>query len=151
MLEIRPCDFGVGVFTTENLPAGSFICAGSGALIDYAGNLALGARECDPLQIGPDLYLSWGEPARLLNHSCEPNCGLRFDGQYSMFALRDLTVGEQILWDYSTSMGTDDAWRMRCACQSPSCRKVIGPFVEIPAEKQAEYKALNIVLPYLLA
>lgn len=150
MLEVKPCKFGVGVFATQDIAADTKVCDVVGKLIDYATSAALGDRECDPLQIGPDLYLAWEDPARLINHACEPNCGIRFDGtKYDMFAVKNIAKGEELLWDYSNSMGDDETWRLECGCGSPNCRAVVGPFSGLPAETQRTYRKLGIVLPFL--
>lgn len=85
----------------------------------------------------------------LVNHSCEPNAGLRFgpDGVV-LVAIRDIAPGEEVTWDYSTTL-TDAAWRMSCACGAPRCRGVVGAFDTLPAERQQYYRARNLVPPYL--
>lgn len=74
--------------------------------------------------------------ARFINHSCEPNCAIK--GLFSIVTMRDIKKGEELLWDYD--MTEDSDWRMECLCNTPSCRKVIGAFGSIPAEKRGAYK-----------
>jgi hypothetical protein len=74
--------------------------------------------------------------ARLINHSCEPNCGLK--GLFTIVAMRDIKAGEELLWDYD--MSEDSDWRMGCLCFTPSCRKVIGAFANMPQEVREKYK-----------
>lgn len=61
-------------------------------------------------------------PCKYLNHSCEPNAGVK--GQRSLRALRDIKAGEEITIDYST-IEADTRWQMKCGCKSKKCRKVI--------------------------
>lgn len=62
--------------------------------------------------------------------------------------LRNLAPGEEILWDYSTSMD-EDSWTMVCQCSSPNCRGVIKDFRFLSPELQQHYLALGIVLPFI--
>jgi hypothetical protein len=73
------------------------------------------------LQVEEDLYLvsrSDG-PADWVNHSCDPNCGLR--GQIALVALRRLEPGEEICFDYAMSDGTPYD-QFPCGCGSKTCR-----------------------------
>ena len=102
------------------------------------------------LQIGRDRYMGpSGRIDDLINHSCSPNAGLRFtdDGVF-LVALRPIAPGEEIAWDYSTTLADPD-WSMQCACGSPECRGVIRAFALLPAEVQDRYRAMGIVAPYL--
>src|SRR3989344_5622275 len=56
-----------------------------------------------------------------LNHSCNPNVGVR--GEITFVAMRDIKVGEELTIDYA--MIDDDNYRMRCNCGARNCRKVI--------------------------
>lgn len=85
----------------------------------------------------------------LINHSCAPNTGLRFadDGVF-LIAIRDITPGEEITWDYSTTL-SDPNWRMPCACGDASCRGMIGGFDTLPLERQRWFTEQDMVAPYL--
>jgi hypothetical protein len=87
----------------------------------------------------------------LINHSCAPNTGLRFgeDGVF-LVALRDIPAGEEIAWDYSTTLGPD-AWAMPCACGSADCRGRIGGFATLPDERQRWFLERGLVAPFLRA
>ena len=102
------------------------------------------------VQVSADQYLGpSGAVDDLINHSCAPNTGLRFgkDGVV-LLAIRDIAAGEEIAWDYSTTL-TDPSWQMACACGSPECRGVIGAFEALPVERQEWFRARNLVAPYL--
>ena len=73
--------------------------------------------------------------ARYLNHSCEPNCGIK--DLFKIVAMRDIAEGEELTWDYD--MTEDSDWRMECKCGTPSCRKVIGAFGNIPQKIREKY------------
>ena len=76
------------------------------------------------LQIDEDAFLiSTAEgPADWVNHSCEPNAGLR--GQVTLVAMRTIERGEEICFDYSMADGCDYD-EFACHCGSASCRRQI--------------------------
>lgn len=148
-MEVLPSDVGLGLFATRSLAAGERILEFRGRVIDFAGTLAKGDRECDALQIGPDLYLDLEDPGRCTNHSCDPNTGVRNNG-VTLIAVRPIGAGEEIRFDYSTTMD-DDHWTMDCFCGSPRCRRRILDFRWLPKERKLEYIALGIVPAFLVA
>lgn len=56
-----------------------------------------------------------------LNHSCEPNVGVR--GEITFVAMRNIKVGEELTIDYA--MIDDDIYKMKCSCGKKSCRQII--------------------------
>jgi hypothetical protein len=68
----------------------------------------------------------------------------------SGFALRPIARGEEILYDYSTTM-SEQRWTMQCQCGAPSCRGIIADFHDLPAELQRRYLAMRIVQPFIVA
>lgn len=142
---------GKAVFAVEGFAAGERIA-------DFAGPRVPARRLPRPLagtadrylQIGHDLYLGpSGGVDDLFNHSCAPNAGLRFDGgRIGLIALRPIAPGEEICWDYSTTLA-DPGWRMDCACGAPECRGSIAAFASLPDARRDWYLARNLVAPYL--
>lgn len=85
----------------------------------------------------------------LVNHSCAPNAGLRFTERgVTLVAIRPIATGEEITWDYSTTLAQSN-WHMICQCRAPECRRVIGNFAALSPERQEWYRARNLVAPYL--
>jgi len=81
------------------------------------------------IQIAPDRWQDSKGVARLLAHSCNPNCGIR--GYTNIVALRQIDAGEEVTWDYA--MTEDSDWTMQpCLCGSANCRGRIGPWRELP-------------------
>jgi hypothetical protein len=102
------------------------------------------------VQVNADHYMGpSGRLDDLVNHSCAPNAGLRFtdDGVY-LIAVREIAPGEEICWDYSTTLRASN-WHMLCQCKAPECRRVIGNFETLDAERQAWFRARNLVAPHL--
>lgn len=73
---------------------------------------------------------------RYSNHSCIPNCG--FKGKFHLVAMRDITKGEHLTWDYE--MTEDSDWRLECKCGNPNCRKIIGAHKNMPEIIRKKYK-----------
>jgi len=85
-----------------------------------------------------------------INHSCDPNSGLKeIKGKLILFTIKDIKKGEEITWDYSTTMAEDD-WVMACKCGGPNCRKKIGDFKDLPKDLQQKYIQLGIVPQFAL-
>src|ERR1019366_9894558 len=102
MLEVRQTvEMGRGVFATAPIARATCLVKCQGWL---AKTDALDDR-WHAMQVGPDLWLcSAGDHLDdCINHSCEPNAGFT-TGEAVLYSLRDIAVGEQIGWDYSTSI-----------------------------------------------
>ena len=56
-----------------------------------------------------------------LNHSCEPNVGMR--GEITFVAMRDIKAGEELVIDYA--MIDADRYKMSCHCGKDNCRKIV--------------------------
>jgi uncharacterized protein len=97
--------------------------------VDSAGLAALG-REIvaaalqveDDLYIGPQIAAEVEESLMYLNHSCEPNIGVR--GQITFVALSDIPPGCELTIDYAM-IYANPSKPMRCSCGAPQCRGLI--------------------------
>ena len=78
-----------------------------------------------------------------MNHSCEPNCGIR--GEISCVALRDITVGEEITFDYAM-LDNENSYFV-CNCGSLKCRHIITGFDWEIKDLQEKYN--NSFIAYL--
>jgi hypothetical protein len=102
------------------------------------------------VQVTPDHYMGpSGRIDDLVNHSCDPNAGLRFteEGVF-LVAVRAIQPGEEIAWDYSTTL-RESNWHMICQCRAEGCRRVIGNFDSLDPDRQEWFRARNLVAPYL--
>ena len=78
------------------------------------------------IQVGDDAFFAATQDAELeavdfLNHSCDPNCGIK--GSLQIVAMRDIAPDEEITFDYAMSESSD--FTMDCACGSLHCRGTI--------------------------
>ena len=137
---------GKGILANAQLPAGTVLCEVSGAMIDYEDTLDMGSKESYALQVDFDKYLRPDYPFYLFNHSCDPNAGIR---DMKLITLRTIAEGDELKWDYSTSM-FERGWEMDCSCCADNCRKRIKDFDKLPTDTRDRYKALGIVMPYII-
>lgn len=142
---------GQSVFAARRFKVGDVITKFNGPIL-HKGEIPKRYKgEADRyVQIGPNEFMGpSGEIDDLINHSCEPNAGLKFtDAGILLVAIKPIEEGDEITWDYSTTM-FENSWKMRCDCKKPTCRKIIGDFMLLDTELQQKYRKLNIIPQYL--
>jgi len=143
---IGECDVGLGVFASRDLRQGEIILSFGGPLIDFAETKRRGRWECMPLQIGPNRYLDTQPPGIFVNHSCNPNAGIRDDRE--LVALREIKAGREVRFDYSTTMA-EQSFTMRCCCGEPACRQIVADFSTLPRHAQVNYLTQGIVMSFI--
>lgn len=145
-LVVRNGTHGRGVFTEELIPASTLIIRFSGPFLRYNQTTA----STYALQIGPDLYIgASGGLDDFINHSCDPNAGLQITGTTAdLHAIRDIQAGEEIFFDYSTTLDEDD-FTMSCLCGAPFCRRTIRDGKYLPEEVWRRYLGLGIIPVYV--
>lgn len=148
---------GVGVFAIQDIPKGTVVhrMVGDVATLDELSVRVQAGAEAtsDPFQIDDDLFLDLEETSRSFNHSCSPNVYVR--GHNELVALRPISKGEEITYDYSTTMKYDaekilalghELWTCVCLCGAEQCRGIIDEFKTLPQERQ-EYYVTHRYLP----
>jgi hypothetical protein len=145
-LDVRESAYGRGVFAGETIPAGTQIATFTGPFLRYAETSAATYA----LQIGPDLYIGGsGGVDDLFNHSCDPNAGVKIEGTSAeLRAIRDIAPGEEIAFDYSTTLDEGD-FTMECRCGSPACRGIVGDGRDLPEDVWRRYLDLGILPAYV--
>ena len=146
-IEVKKSIFGKGLFANCDINAGTILTKVTGPIITFQDTLQLGDRESHSMQVDIDKYILCDPPFLFSNHSCVPNCGI--DNSLNLFALSKIARGEELLWDYSTSM-YERHWTMKCNCGSPACRKIIKDFDLLPNHVQDKYLSMQIVLPFIV-
>ena len=147
MVEVRWNGHGQGVFARESFGPGQPILALSGPVLSRVEMLALGPDRAYSVQVGPDQFLDTIPAGRYLNHSCDPNAGIMNDRM--LIALRPIEIGEEIRFDYSTTMN-EDHWTVECVCGQPACRRVVLDFHHLPPITQNRYLQLGIVQRFIV-
>jgi hypothetical protein len=146
-MSVRECGLGRGLFADQFYKAGDEILRFEGRTVPAQLVAAMGDDECYMIQIGNDLYLEPQAPGRYTNHSCAPNAAIKDD--YRLVALSDIAVGEQVCFDYSTTM-SEDNWTMECRCGASNCRGIIRDFGELPMELQRRYLDMRVVQSFIV-
>jgi hypothetical protein len=140
-------DLGFGMFAQCDIGRGSIIYVFGGPLIDLAETKRRGERECMPIQIDHDTYIDTMVPGCYVNHSCSPNAGIAND--YELVALRPIKAGEEIRFDYSTTM-LEQSFTMECRCGKPNCRHLVSDFTLLPPKCQRNYLQKKVVMSYIM-
>ena len=146
-VSVRSCEFGLGLFACRPFAQGEQILEFSGPELSFEAMLAKGELEANALQIDDGLYLDLGAPGVYANHSCLPNAGIRDDRQ--LVALRPIRSGEEIRYDYSTTMW-ENHWTMHCRCGQVNCRRVVADFPTLPSQLQRRYLHLQVVQHFIV-
>ena len=143
---VGACDVGRGLFAARTISEGEAILRFEGPVLTLAEVRAKGPHSANALQVGINRYLDLIEPGVLVNHSCEPNAGIR--DMVMLVALVTIAAGEEIRFDYSTTVG--DFWTMPCRCGRAACRGVVASFASLPDQVRAKYLGLGVVQPFLI-
>ena len=152
---------GKGAVAIQRIPKGVVVhtMTGVACTVEDLFTLVGEGKEqpSDPFQIGDNEFLDLEETSRSFNHSCDPNVFVR--GKNELVALRDIENGEEITFDYSTTMKYDaekilaagfPLWTCVCACGAPNCRGIIDEFKSLTPAIQAHYRNNGWLPDYLM-
>lgn len=147
-IEVRNADEGKGLFAARDIPSGTVLLKIEGKQISFADTVALGENESYCLQVGMDKYIALHFPFFLSNHACCPNCGVTEKLEFK--TITSVKKGEELRWDYSTSM-LERHWTMQCECGCSNCRKQVADFDLLPRNVQQKYLKQGLVQPFIAA
>src|SRR3989344_2196350 len=152
---------GNGVFSLKKIERGQTICFLTGELCtldEVIRRCNEGIEEpSDPLEVGDEEYFDLDEVSRTFNHSCNPNSYIR--GKNELVALKDIKIGEEITYDYSTTMNDNEKkikdagrelWTSECHCGSKNCRGIIDQFKTLPKNTQIFYISNKFMPDFML-
>jgi len=157
-LAVRKVRNGKGIVALRSFMPGTTVLRIRGKIVDadtvwrywQQGNTRRG-ENC--FRFDADRYLSpEGDISDYANHACDPNSGIVKDARgLKLVAIRPIAAGEEVTHDYSTLLGADDVWTMRCRCGFPDCRGIVGNLLTLPPALLRRYRRLGIVPSFMLS
>lgn len=134
-----------GLFATRDIKVGETIFYAQGERLNlHVTSKTLSARYANALGIKRDNWINPPDsnPLRFLNHSCEPNAGIK--GEVTIVARKPIKKDEHITIDYSITE-CDELWTLEttCSCDTKKCRKIISSIQSLPLKTFKQY------LPYI--
>jgi hypothetical protein len=134
---------GDGVLTTRSFVAGETVMVGF-----LVG--ALKENDSHATQVGPGRWARHGGLGPKVNHSCDPNCGVRLNDEkaFDVVARQQIDAGQELTFDYAMRNFTIDYFPAVCLCGAPRCRGSVTGWKDLTAAQKAGYG--DLVAPYLL-
>lgn len=156
-LIVKPVRNGMGMVALKRFPQGGVICQIRGKIV--TGRTVWRYWDTDPrrgancFRYDADHYLDpEGEIGAWANHSCNPNAGVFKSGRRLLLkAIKAIAAGTEVTHDYSTLLGRDDIWKMKCDCGEVNCRGIVRKLGSLPVSVLARYQRLGIIPDFLLA
>lgn len=114
---------GFGSRAIAAIPVGTSVATFGGTALTHATFARYDAeRRSRSIQVDTNLIFLGPpkrEPGDSINHSCEPNCGMR--NATTIIAMRDIAIGEELTFDYAMSDASiyDE---FDCNCGTALCR-----------------------------
>lgn len=143
-VELRrtPDGTGDGVLATRAFVAGDTVMVGF-----LVGELS--GNDSHATQVGPQRWARHGGLGPKVNHSCDPNCGVRLNaaGAFDFVARRPIADGSELTFDYAMRNHTIDHFPTLCLCGARNCRRSVTGWKDLPAERKTAYG--DLVAPYL--
>ena len=134
---------GEGVFATRSFRAEETVMVG---VIEKV----LAGNHSHASQIGKNTYVFHSGLVPKVNHSCDPNCGIKVNktGAHDFVAMKEILPGEEITFDYVMRNYSIDHFDRLCQCGAKSCRGYITGWKDLPELIKKKYQ--GFVAPYLL-
>mgnify|MGYP001012211121 CR=1 FL=1 len=132
MLEVREGSLGLAVHARHAMGPGRLLLECRGQRMPH--------RTRHTIQSDFDCHVDFPAPMRLLNHSCEPNCGVvltRGTDTILLYTLREVEAGEELTIDYCTFENEIHYMTGPCLCGEPKCRGRITGFKDLTPENLA--------------
>ncbi len=152
---------GKGIFTKKQIKKGEHICTLKGEIISLKEDIERinkGVIEhSHSLQIDKETYIDLDLFSKTFNHSCSPNSFIKRKNE--LIAIRNIKKGEEITYDYSTTMDDNEKkikeagrtlWTCKCNCGAKNCRLIIDQFRTLPKDIKRYYLKNKYVPDFIL-
>lgn len=140
----------LGVYAIRDFRKGEFLFSALGRVVSEQTEFTV--------QIDWDRHLEVYPPTRYLNHSCDPNAGVKTNalGYPDFYAFRAIAKDEEIRYDYAMTefrhyerSRPDLDFDLTCHCGSSLCRGRFGYYSELSDVLKEAYD--GFVSKYLIA
>jgi len=141
-IQIKKSDIhGIGMFSTKSISKGEIVFIHGGHIVTkdklfYSSTISSYLPIDDNFFIGAVNKKEEKYIELLVNHSCDPNCGIR--GEITFVALKNIISGEELTIDYATV--DNEEYKFNCHCSSLNCRGEISGFDWKRVDLQKKYK-----------